>query len=244
MPRRTARRLKWPPTEPDPYDVERTRERRGASRAGAALRAVGLAACLALGAGAVQAASDDVGAVRGSVRLALAGLRLADVAPVVVFLEGVDGPLDYAVPAERPVIHQRSARFAPSFLVVAAGHSVEMPNDDAIYHNVFSYSAPNDFDLGLYPAGESRSVTLRHPGVVKTYCSIHESMNATILVAPSRWFDTVSAGGGYALRDVPAGRYRLVVWSERLPRDAREIELAPGETLRVDPVLGASAGGP
>jgi len=230
--------LKWPSTSPDPHDVESTREGRATRRAGAALRAAGLLAWVALGAGAGPAAAEGAGAVRGSVRLAFESLRLADVAPVVVFLEGVDGPLDYPVPAERAVIHQRSARFAPSFLAVAAGQSVEMPNDDAIYHNVFSYSAPNAFDLGLYPAGTSRSVTLRHPGVVKTYCSIHESMNATILVAPSPWFDTVSADGSYALRGIPPGRYRLVVWSERLPRAAREIEVAPGGTLRVDPVVG------
>lgn len=186
-------------------------------------------------AGAVRA---EGASVRGDVRLVLEGLRLADVAPLVVFLEGLGAPLAYPVPDEVPVIRQRSARFAPSFLAVAAGQSVEMPNDDSIYHNVFSYSAPNDFDLGLYPAGTSRRVTLRHPGVVKTYCSIHESMNATILVAPSRWFDIVSAVGRFALRDVPPGRHRLVVWSERLPRSARVIEVRPGETLRVELALG------
>jgi plastocyanin len=69
-------------------------------------------------------------------------------------------------------MHQREARFAPPFLAIAAGQSVAMENDDAIYHNVFSFSKSNDFDLGLYPAGESRTVTFRYAGVVRTYCSI------------------------------------------------------------------------
>jgi len=114
-----------------------------------------------------------------------------------------------------------------------------MANDDAIYHNVFSYSRPNDFDLGLYPAGESRKLVLRHPGVVKLYCSIHESMNATILVAPTRWFDVVGAKGGYALTGVPPGRYRAVVWAERLPATARVIEIGAGERRDLDWVIGA-----
>ena len=80
---------------------------------------------------------------------------------------------------------------------------------------------------------------LRHAGVVKLYCSIHESMNATILVTPSRWFDVVSAQGGYALSGIPAGRYRAVVWAERLPATSREIEIGAGEHRALDWVIGA-----
>jgi hypothetical protein len=71
------------------------------------------------------------------------------------------------------------------------------------------------------------------------YCSIHESMNATILVAPTRWFDVVSAKGGYALTGIPAGRYRAVVWAERLPATARVIEIGTGEQRALDFVIGA-----
>jgi len=125
---------------------------------------------------------------------------------------------------------------------VAAGQPVQMANDDAIYHNVFSYSRPNDFDLGLYPAGESRTLRLRHPGVVKLYCSIHETMNATILVTPTPWFDTVNGRGGYALTGVPPGRYRVSVWSERLPVATRDAVVRAGESLRLDWVIGTPSG--
>jgi hypothetical protein len=131
-------------------------------------------------------------------------------------------------------VHQRDARFAPRFLAVAAGQTVEMPNDDAIYHNVFSYSKPNDFDLGLYPAGQSRSVTLRHPGAVNLYCSIHESMNGTIFVAPSPWFAVLGADGRFAIAGVPPGRYALSTWSERLPATRREVALRAGEALTLE----------
>ena len=185
------------------------------------------------------ALAETTAAVSGKVSLGVKGLPLAAVAPVVVYLE----PLDAAAPsgsARAPAsMHQHDARFSPAFLVVVAGQPVHMANDDAIYHNVFSYSKPNDFDLGLYPAGESRRLVLRHPGVVKLYCSIHESMNATILVAPTRWFDVVGAKGSYALTGVPPGRYRAVVWTERLPATAREIEIGAGEQRSLDWVIGA-----
>ena len=190
--------------------------------------------------GAANAGAEAVGELRGSVSLGVANVPLAAVAPIVVYLEALDATGGAGAPPRAVArMHQRDAHFSPPFLVVAAGQSVEMSNDDAIYHNVFSYSRPNDFDLGLYPAGESRKLVLRHPGVVKLYCSIHESMNATILVAPTRWFDVVNAKGGYALTGIPAGRYRAVVWTERLPATTRVIEIGAGEPRALDFVIGA-----
>jgi len=201
--------------------------------------------CGALLLGAVDAPlADPSGGVRGKVALGVEGLPLAAVAPVVVYLEPLDGAAPGGAPSAPASMHQRDARFSPSFLVVVAGQSVKMANDDAIYHNVFSYSRPNDFDLGLYPAGESRTLVLRHTGIVKLYCSIHESMNATILVVPTRWFDTVSATGAYALIGVRPGRYRAVIWAERLPSTTREIEIAAGQTVVVDWVIGTPSAAP
>lgn len=205
-------------------------------RRGAAVALLGAACWL----GAARAGADGTGELRGSVSLGVANVPLSAVAPVVVYLEALDAPSGAGAPPRAvPRMRQRDARFSPPFLVVAAGQSVEMANDDAIYHNVFSYSRPNDFDLGLYPAGQSRTLVLRHPGVVKLYCSIHESMNATILVAPTRWFDVVSAKGAYALTGIPAGRYRAVVWAERLPATEREIEIGAGPQHALDWVIGA-----
>ena len=177
--------------------------------------------------------------VSGRVSLGVDGLSLDAVAPVVVYLEALGATHPGVPPRAVRRMRQRDAHFSPPFLVVAAGQPVEMANDDAIYHNVFSYSRPNDFDLGLYPAGESRTLVLRHPGIVKIYCSIHESMNATILVAPTPWFDVVGAGGDYALRGVPPGRYRAVVWSERLPRSTRELEVKARGRQSLDWVIGS-----
>jgi hypothetical protein len=189
---------------------------------------------------AAPAGADPAGELRGRVSLGVADLPLAAVAPIVVYLEPLDARDVDSPPPRSPVrMRQRDAHFSPAFLAVAAGQSVEMANDDAIYHNVFSYSRPNDFDLGLYPAGESRTLVLRHPGVVKLYCSIHESMNATILVAPTRWFDVVGASGAYALTGVPAGRYRAVVWAERLPATSQVVEIGAGVPYMLDWVIGA-----
>jgi plastocyanin len=196
---------------------------------------------LALLLAAASAGAQDA-RVRGRVSLGVAGAKLGDLGPIVVYLEPIgaaEAPGGAPGPAAK--IRQRSAQFTPGFMAVSVGQNVEMPNDDAIYHNVFSYSKGNQFDLGLYAAGESRTIAFRQPGVVKIYCSIHESMTGTIFVAPTRHFTRVSSSGGFSLEGVAPGRYRLVTWCERLPETSRELRLAPGQELAVEISLGADA---
>jgi plastocyanin len=197
-----------------------------------------LAACL-LAAG--LAAPAAAGELAGRVSLGVPDAHLADLGPTLVLLDADGSGVGFAVPAARPAIRQRNARFDPDFMVVVEGQTVEMPNDDTIFHNVFSFSRPNDFDLGMYPAGRSRSVTFRHAGLVRLYCSIHESMRGTVLVAPSPWFAEVSSSGDYRIADVPPGSYRLSVWNEKLPTTTRSVSVAAQGTRRVDLVLGGAA---
>jgi hypothetical protein len=183
---------------------------------------------------AASGSRPGAGRVHGRVTLDVPAARLADLGPIVVFLDGIDGPLHFAVPSGEPTMHQRDARFRPGFLAITVGQSVAMPNDDSIYHNVFSYSKPNDFDLGMYRSGESHRVKFRYPGVVRAYCSIHESMSATIFVAPSPWWSLAQDDGTFEIRGIPAGRYKLRTWAERLPDSEREIRIEEGATLELN----------
>jgi plastocyanin len=192
--------------------------------------ASGLVLLVLLAFGAAGARAET--RVHGRVHFELPGMQLSDLGPIVVYVAAEGN-----APAPRPndaSIRQKDARFAPTFLAVAAGQNIAMPNDDQIFHNVFSYSKPNDFDLGLYPAGESRSVALRSPGVVKLYCSIHESMNGTIFVAPTRWFATAAADGSFELDGVPPGKHLLRTWNEKLPDTERSIEVTPGGDVALE----------
>ena len=181
--------------------------------------ALRVASALAL----ILAATEiQAGTLAGRVRLAVDGARLSDLGPTVVFLDGDGAPA--GAPPERLAIRQRNARFEPEFLVATVGQRVEMPNDDTIFHNVFSFSRPNHFDLGIYPSGELRTLRFEHAGLVKIYCSIHESMSGAILVAPSPWFDTASAAGRFRIEGVPPG--------ECEDREGRERPRAQGVSRR------------
>ncbi|HYI92191.1 MAG TPA: hypothetical protein VEX68_01480 [Bryobacteraceae bacterium] len=131
---------------------------------------------------------------------------------VVIFLDGpVDSNSANAVPVHA-VMEQKNRRFIPDLLVVPAGSTVSLPNQDAIFHNVFSLSKPKIFDLGSYPKGETRNVTLLNPGVVFVNCHLHPNMGAAIFVTPNQWNTQANGVGHFQLSNVPPGDYTLVAW--------------------------------
>ena len=142
----------------------------------------------------------------------------------VVYLEALD---DMTFPEQdaAEIITQDSATFNPSFIVVSVGQTVNMPNNDEILHNVFSYTKGNQFDLGLYKSGESRAVTFKNPGLVRIFCSIHRSMKGQIFVAPTPLWSLVK-DGQWSISNIPQGRYNLVGLSQGLPKVIQSIEVS------------------
>ena len=178
------------------------------------------------------------GSISGRVVLSTSPGQSLAVPQVAVYLEAIDASAEFPVPTTPASIDQRDARFVPNFIVVAAGQVVEMPNRDPFLHNTFSYSKPNDFDLGLYTQEEDKSVRFHEPGVVRIYCSIHSSMRAVVVVAPTPFFDTTSPTGRYRIDDVTPGRYRVRTYNEPLPSIVAEATIVAGKTSNVDLVIG------
>jgi hypothetical protein len=129
---------------------------------------------------------------------------------VVVFVDGVKGT--FPAPARRPQLVQKDERFVPHVLAVQLGSTVEFPNEDNFYHNVFSVVSGDRFDLGRYPKGKSARQTLTKPGVVVVRCEIHSGMKAFIFVVPNPHFAVPGDDGVFSIPDVPAGTYAVKAW--------------------------------
>jgi plastocyanin len=156
----------------------------------------------------------------------------ASAAVPVVYAERLDGPAP-----SRPgtfVIAQRGKTFAPRVLVVPGGSSVSFPNEDPIFHNVFSLSQPQPFDLGLYRSGAAKTRTFTEPAVYHIFCNIHPQMVAFLVVAPSPWVATAGPDGAWQL-DVPPGRYRITALSERASPVSIEIVVG-GKPTEAPPI--------
>ncbi len=137
--------------------------------------------------------------------------RTAQEIPAVAYIQGSVAGTSATRPAS-PTLAQSDTAFAPNVLIVPVNTTVQFPNRDPFFHNVFSYSSTERFDLGRYPRGESKSVTFDEPGVVKVYCEVHESMRAAVVVAQNPFNAVVNRDGTFRLTNVPAGRHTVVVW--------------------------------
>ena len=131
---------------------------------------------------------------------------------------------------------QRNEAFVPHLLAITVGTTVDFPNSDRTYHNVFSLSRPRPFDLGRYAAGRSKSITFDRPGIVRVFCDIHSHMSAFILVFAHPFFAVTAGDGTYRIDGIPPGSYTVKVWNEVLARQSRTVTVGDGDS-EVDFVL-------
>jgi len=128
---------------------------------------------------------------------------------MAVILEGGSRP---SKPPITAVLDQQGVRFDSDLLVVPVGSTVEFLNSDPIFHNVFSLSKAQPFDLGFYPRGQKRSVKFSRPGIIQVYCHIHANMYSAIVITASPWFAKPASDGSFSWDNVPPGHYRLTAW--------------------------------
>jgi plastocyanin len=149
---------------------------------------------------------------------------------VVLYLEGAGAQRGSQSLAQRPELWQINQSFEPHVLGVPVGATIDFPNGDLVYHNVFSYSKPKKFDLGYYGKGKSKSVTFDKPGVVQVFCDIHSTMSAYVLVVDSRFVVQPDDNGDYVIADVPNGSYTLKAWHPDLGDRSLKTTVGEGVT--------------
>jgi len=176
-------------------------------------------------------------APEGSPRVADLGMGAArdfpDRRQSVVYLESApQGAFEDR--AGRAVMGQLDETFVPYVLPIMVGSTVDFPNQDRTYHNVFSLSRVKSFDLGRYPRGESKSIRFDRPGVVRVFCEIHSRMSAYIMVFAHRFFATTDSEGRYRIDAVPPGSYDLSVWTDGRVRETRQVRVPEGGTAEAD----------
>lgn len=134
-------------------------------------------------------------------------------------------------------VKQEGKQFLPKVLVVTKGMTVSFPNLDAFFHNVFSVSPGNTFDLGSYRQGETRTVKMSKTGVVTVYCNMHPQMVGHILVVPSGHYVRAGKDGFFRLANIPAGNRRLVAWAPNAKPMSVSANVVDGEVVTVELAL-------
>jgi len=124
----------------------------------------------------------------------------------------------FPAPSEHARMDQKNLSFIPHVLPVLAGTTVEFLNSDDVLHNVFCPDKCADkFNLGTWPKGQTKSYTFKEEGCVATLlCNVHPEMEGYIVVVGTPYFAVSAKDGSYQIKDVPAGKYVLKIWHEKL----------------------------
>ena len=155
--------------------------------------------------------ASGVGIVKGTITI---GGKPADDA--VVSIEGLSKDqikiqMAHSKP-QKKIIDQRNLKFVPRVVAIMTGETVDFPNHDKSWHNVYSKGGANDFDLGLYPSGKSRSKKFVNSGVSRILCNAHPDMEAFVVVKDHPFFSATDSRGNYEIKNVPLGKVRVQIW--------------------------------
>ena len=157
---------------------------------------------------------------------------IPEIKNVVVYLKDV--VYRGTLPLKKAELRQAHETFIPHVVAITRGSTVDFPNDDPIFHNVFSLSGAGTFNLGRYPKGQSRPWKFTKAGIVKVFCDIHSHMSATIVVLDNPYFTLPELDGTFELPNVPPGQYTIVGWHERVGERTATVTVERGKAATVD----------
>ena len=213
------------------------------------VRTTGIALVAALLLTPVGAAAPRAGSIRGRVAVPDApvtaprpGVAELSTRPhdhidrrrCVVYLESAPTLAFAELKPGRARMDQRGEQFVPRVLAITAGTIVDFPNNDRVFHNVFSLARTRSFDLGRYAPGRNGSVRFDRPGIIPVFCDIHSHMSAYVLVFSHPFFAVTDDTGRYEIDNVPPGTYTLLVWSELGRATARKISVTDSGITEAD----------
>ncbi len=184
-------------------------------------------------------ASPATGTVSGRVLLMRSGHPVPDASDAAVWIEGLRRTGDPHGTVRGEMKSERK-RFSPRVVLVPRWDAVEFPNVDPIYHNVFSVSGANRFDLGLYRSGASRKQRFDEPGLVRVYCNIHPTMIGYVQVVDSDYGTVTGPAGTFRFETVPPGTYQVRAWHEEGGETTAPVHVRAGEDATVALTLDTS----
>jgi plastocyanin len=124
----------------------------------------------------------------------------------------LDASAQATAPPQRVVLDQRNLSFLPHVLAVQVGTVVEFPNNDKVFHNVFSFRDGKKFDLGMYPKGTAKRIVFDQPGLSRLFCNIHPNMAAYVMAVDTPYFAVSDDKGAFTVAGVPPGTYTYHAW--------------------------------
>jgi plastocyanin len=169
-------------------------------------------------------ATDGVGIIKGTITVGGKPATDALISIEGLSKEQVKAQMSQSKP-QKKIMDQRDMKFIPTVVAIMVGETVDFPNNDKSWHNVYSKGGANDFDLGLYAPGKTRSQKFNKAGVSRILCNAHPNMEGFVVVKDHPFFSATDSRGNYEIKNVPLGKVRVEIWYPRLEPRSESIEI-------------------
>lgn len=152
----------------------------------------------------------------------------------VVYIDAVGGKT-FTPPKNHPVMDQKNLKFVPHVLPVVAGTTVDFLNSDDVLHNVFSPDAcAEKFNLGSWPKGQTRAYTFKNQGCSPVLlCNVHPEMEGYVITLQNPYFAVSDKDGNFTIKNVPAGKYTVKIWHEKLKGASQEVTVTESGSTEI-----------
>jgi plastocyanin len=169
-------------------------------------------------------AADGVGIIKGTITIGGKPATDAVISIEELSKEQVKTQVSLSKP-EKKIMDQQNMKFIPTVVAIVVGETVDFPNNDKSWHNAYSKGGANDFDLGLYAPGKTRSQRFTKAGVSRILCNAHPNMEGFVVVKDHPFFSTTDSRGNYEIKNVPLGKVRVEIWYPSLKPRSERIEI-------------------
>lgn len=130
-------------------------------------------------------------------------------------------------------ITQKRKDFSPKVLPITVGSKVHFLNEDEFYHNVYSATPKERFNLGRRAPSVKTTEVIEKVGVIKLGCNIHDNMKAYILSFDTPYFVRVEENGTFIIENIKDGQYRIEVFHPLTKKLTEEISFnVSGKVVR------------
>lgn len=154
-----------------------------------------------------------------------------DLQNVVVYVSSGLPDSDPAPPQEPVVINQEGCSYKPHVIAMQAGQKLQIVNSDKTSHNIHPIPETNREWNKSQPAGAPafEEVFGRAEVGIPVKCNVHAWMRAYISVFRHPFFAVTNQSGGFAIKNLPPGKYTVSAWHEKLGTVSQNIVVGAGE---------------
>lgn len=148
-------------------------------------------------------------------------------------------PLDtyrFEVPDAEVTLAHKGCYYTPRILGIRAGQRLSVVNSDPTTHNTHptpKYNREWNMSQGVGSGPFVQSFN-RPEQFIPFKDNQHPWERAVLGVFDHPFFAVSDEFGNYEIRGVPPGKYKLVVWHERLGTQEVELTIVPGESRKLD----------